>query len=78
MTEFGGYFIINGNERIIRMLILTKRNYPIAFMRPTFINRDKNFTPYACLMRCVREDLSAQSVTLHYLSDGSCTLRLII
>lgn len=29
--EFGGYFIINGNERIVRMLIQTKRNYPIAF-----------------------------------------------
>ena len=29
--EFGGYFIINGNERIVRMLIMNKRNYPIAF-----------------------------------------------
>ncbi len=25
--EFGGYFIINGNERLIRMLIVTRRNY---------------------------------------------------
>jgi len=31
MYEFGGYFIINGNERIIRMLIMNKRNYPVAF-----------------------------------------------
>ena len=31
MHEFGGYFIINGNERIIRMLIMNKRNYPVAF-----------------------------------------------
>ena len=29
--EFGGYFIINGNERIVRMLVMNKRNYPIAF-----------------------------------------------
>lgn len=29
--EFGGYFIINGNERLIRMLIMNKRNYPVAF-----------------------------------------------
>lgn len=29
--EFGGYFIINGNERIVRMLIMNKRNYPVAF-----------------------------------------------
>ena len=46
-AEYGGYFIINGNERIVRMLIMTKRNYPVAFMRPTFINRGKLFSPYA-------------------------------
>ena len=27
VQEFGGYFIINGNERIIRMLVLPRRNY---------------------------------------------------
>ncbi len=47
MAELGGYFIINGNERIVRMLIMTKRNYPVAFYRPTFINRGKLFTPHA-------------------------------
>ena len=31
MAEFGGYFIVNGNERIVRMLVMTKRNYPVAF-----------------------------------------------
>jgi len=77
MTEFGGYFIINGNERLIRMLIMTKRNYPVAFYRPTFINRGRLFTPYAVQMRCVRDDLFSQTLTLHYLSDGNCSIRLI-
>jgi DNA-directed RNA polymerase I subunit RPA2 len=45
--EFGGYFIINGNERILRMLVMTKRNYPIAFQRPTFVNRGRLFSTYA-------------------------------
>lgn len=45
--EFGGYFIINGNERIIRMLIMNKRNYPIAFQRPSLINRGRLFSTYA-------------------------------
>ena len=77
MAEFGGYFIINGNERIVRMLVMTKRNYPVAFQRGTFINRGKFFTPYAVQMRCVRDDLFSQTLTLHYLSDGNCSMRLI-
>ena len=55
--EFGGYFIVNGNERIIRMLIATKRNYPIAIERGSFINRGRLFSKSAVIMRCVREDL---------------------
>lgn len=47
MAELGGYFIVNGNEKIIRMLVMTKRNYPVAFVRPIFVNRGKLFTPYA-------------------------------
>jgi len=35
-TEFGGYFIVNGNEKIVRMLIVQKRNFPIAFKRPGY------------------------------------------
>ena len=77
MHEFGGYFIINGNERIIRMLIMNKRNYPVAFQRGSFMNRGKFFTPYAVQMRCVRDDLFAQTLTLHYLSDGNCSLKFI-
>lgn len=77
MHEFGGYFIINGNERIIRMLIMNKRNYPVAFSRSSFINRGRLFTPHAVQMRCVRDDMHAQTLTLHYLSDGNCTLKFI-
>jgi DNA-directed RNA polymerase I subunit RPA2 len=36
MHEFGGYFVINGNEKIVRMLIVAKRNYPVCFSRPNF------------------------------------------
>lgn len=77
MAEMGGYFIVNGNEKVVRMLIMTKRNYPIAFQRPTFTKRGKFFTPYAVMMRCVRDDFFSQTITLHYLSDGSIQLRFI-
>ena len=75
--EFGGYFIINGNERIVRMLIMPKKNYPIAFQRPTFINRGRLFSTYAVMMRCVRDDLFAQTITVHYLNDGNCCMKFI-
>ena len=75
--EFGGYFIINGNERIVRMLIMNKRNYPIAFQRPTFINRGRLFSTYAVQMRCVRDDMFAQTITVHYLTDGNCMIKFI-
>jgi len=77
MHEFGGYFVINGNEKIIRMLIMNKRNYPVAFQRSSFVNRGRFFTPYTVQMRCVREDMTAQTVSLHYLSDGNCMMKFI-
>jgi len=36
MHEFGGYFVVNGNEKIVRMLIVSKRNYPVCFSRSNF------------------------------------------
>lgn len=76
-NEFGGYFIVNGNEKIVRMLILQKRNYPIAFIRSGYINRGPNYTPFAVQMKCVREDLFSKTITLHYVSDGSVFLRIL-
>ena len=59
MHEWGGYFIVNGNERLIRMIIMNKRNYAVAFERPSFCNRGRFFSPYAVQMRCVRDDMFA-------------------
>ncbi|KAA1466738.1 beta and beta-prime subunits of DNA dependent RNA-polymerase [Dentipellis sp. KUC8613] len=73
--EFGGYFIINGNERLIRYLILPRRNHVIALLRPSFVNRGPSYTPYAVQIRCVRPDQTSVTNTLHYLSNGSAMLR---
>ena len=32
VNDFGGYYIINGNEKLIRMIVLPRRNYPIGFL----------------------------------------------
>jgi len=73
--EFGGYFIVNGNERLIRYLILPRRNQVIALSRPSFTNRGPSYTPSAVQIRCVRPDQTSVTNTLHYLTNGSAVLR---
>lgn len=76
--EAGGYFICNGNERAIRLLIVPRRQHMLALVRPTFKNRGTDFTDRAVQMRCVREDQTSVTVALHYLSSGNCMLRLTL
>ncbi|EIW82264.1 beta and beta-prime subunits of DNA dependent RNA-polymerase [Coniophora puteana RWD-64-598 SS2] len=73
--EFGGYFIINGNERLIRYLILPRRNHVISLIRPSFTNRGPSYTQHAVQIRCVRPDQTSATNTLHYLANGSAMLR---
>ncbi|GAA96456.1 uncharacterized protein L969DRAFT_94546 [Mixia osmundae IAM 14324] len=73
--ELGGYFIINGNEKIIRFLIVPRRNHVIALNRPSFGNRGKLYTAYGVQIRSVRPDQSGLTSTLHYLKNGCLHLR---
>lgn len=74
-NELGGYFILNGIERLIRMIIMPRRNVVTAIIRPSMTSRGPDYTPYATLMRCVREDQTGQTMTLHYLQTGACNVR---
>lgn len=58
--EWGGYFIVGGNERLIRMLIQTRRNYPIALKRSTWKDRGTLFSDIGVQMRCVKQDQTAK------------------
>ena len=73
--EMGGYFIINGNEKLMRMLIMPRRNHVLALTRPSFKKRGGLYTEYGSTIRCVRRDQTAQTVTVHYLSNGTCMFR---
>ncbi|KAI9808915.1 MAG: DNA-directed RNA polymerase I subunit RPA2 [Pycnora praestabilis] len=73
--ELGGYFIVNGNEKLIRMLIVSKRNCPMAIIRPSFMNRGQSYTKYGVSIRSVRPDQTSQTNVLHYLNDGNVTFR---
>jgi DNA-directed RNA polymerase I subunit RPA2 len=73
--ELGGYYIVNGNEKLIRMLIVGKRNYPMAIIRGSFVKRGHSYTKYGIQIRSVRPDQTSQTNVLHYLSDGNVTFR---
>ncbi|KAI3986275.1 hypothetical protein MKX01_028556, partial [Papaver californicum] len=73
-TEMGGYFILNGLERLVRMIIMPKRNFPLNVERNSFREKQDGYTDKAVVIRCVREDMSALTLRLYYLQNGSARL----
>jgi len=45
--EIGGYFIINGLEKVLRLIQVPMRNMPLAIRRPAFKGRGSFFTQCA-------------------------------
>ncbi|XP_056327098.1 DNA-directed RNA polymerase I subunit RPA2 [Danio aesculapii] len=75
--EMGGYFIVNGIEKVIRLLVMPRRNYPIAVSRPKFKSRGQGYTQYAISMRCVKDEHTAINMNLHYLDNGTVMVNFI-
>ncbi|XP_057697376.1 DNA-directed RNA polymerase I subunit RPA2 [Corythoichthys intestinalis] len=75
--EMGGYFIVNGMEKVIRMLVMPRRNYPVAMSRPKWKSRGPGYTQYGISMRCVKEEHTAVNMNLHYLENGTVMLNFI-
>lgn len=73
-SEMGGYFILNGLERVVRLVIMPKRNYPMSMVRNSFRDRREGYSDKAVVIRCVREDQSGVTVKLYYLNNGSARL----
>lgn len=57
--EWGGYFVIKGHEKLVRMLLMTRRNYPVAIKRPGWKQRGALFSEYGISIRCVKNDQTA-------------------
>ncbi|XP_048486475.1 DNA-directed RNA polymerase I subunit RPA2 [Plutella xylostella] len=72
--EWGGYFIIKGHERLARMLLVTRRNYPVAIRRSGWKTRGNLFTDCGVLMRCVKDDQTSTNNVLHFLQNGGCKI----
>ncbi|XP_047526041.1 DNA-directed RNA polymerase I subunit RPA2 [Pieris napi] len=72
--EWGGYFIVKGHERLARMLLVTRRNYPVAIKRSGWKGRGNLFTEFGVLVRSVKADQTATNNVLHFLQNGTCKL----
>ena len=77
-NECGGYFILNGIERVIRLLQVPRRNMATAIERGSFKNRGPTYSDRGVTMRCVRPDQSSVTMTLHYLNNGGATLKFVM
>eukprot|EP00092_Neocalanus_flemingeri_P024162 GFUD01026209.1.p1 GENE.GFUD01026209.1~~GFUD01026209.1.p1 ORF type:complete len:1157 (+),score=299.03 GFUD01026209.1:56-3526(+) len=69
--EWGGYFVVGGHERILRMLQTTRRNYPVAMKRGSWKNRGKNFSDMGVLLECGKKDLTTTKNVLHFVTTGN-------
>lgn len=74
--EVGGYFIVNGNEKVVRLLAAQRAHMPFAVERGTLTKSGPMFTQYGCLMRSLRSDLTGSSLQLLYLTDGTMMVRV--
>ena len=78
-NEFGGYFLVNGIERCVRLLQIPRRNHPMAIQRSNYRNRGPTYTDLGVAIRCVRHcnDQSSITNTLHYLTTGGASLKFL-
>jgi DNA-directed RNA polymerase I subunit RPA2 len=73
--ESGGYFIVNGNEKVIRLLIAPKRHIPLLLDRSSLLKCGPMYTRFGIFMRSVRDDGTGSSFQLLYLTDGTVMVR---
>ncbi|GAB1603047.1 DNA-directed RNA polymerase I subunit RPA2 isoform X1 [Argonauta hians] len=70
--EAGGYFIVNGIEKVMRLIVETRKNFPVCIKQQSLKKGGDLFTEFALKIRCQDPCGFSKELTLHYLSNG-CT-----
>lgn len=73
--ELGGYFIVNGIEKLVRFLIIQKRNFVFAHSKGSYLKKGRNLTEHAVSVRSVGNDEIASLMHIHYAQDGNVYFR---
>ncbi|KAM0672573.1 subunit B of DNA-directed RNA polymerase [Ordospora colligata] len=71
--EIGGYFIVNGVDRLVRFNTLQKRNYAFAYIRTP---KENYMTKHMISIRCVGSDEIGQMNMLHYCMNGNVIMKI--
>lgn len=74
--ELGGYFILNGSEKALRMIVVPRANSVISVKRDANKNRGPQYTAFSVSIRCMRDDLSTTTMHMHYLRNGGANVRI--
>jgi len=76
--ELGGYFICNGLEKLVRMVIVPRRHHALAVRRAPNAARGVGFTDASISMRCGRPDMSTATLHMHALTSGAVMVRMLV
>lgn len=74
--EMGGYFIISGNERVLRLVVQPRRNTALVYESSAYARSGPLYTRFVVKMRSVRPDNTGIKQSIHLMTDGCCTLRV--
>lgn len=74
-SECGGYFIINGYDKLLRFHIGYKRNSIFVTKKKS---KDPAYTEYGCMIRSVGPDEIGQKNELKYCTDGNVHVKLFL
>lgn len=76
--EVGGTFIINGGEKVVRLVVVPRSNHPISAKRDKNAARGPFFSDLSLSYRSLRKDLSTFTLHFHLLRSGAVRLRLTL
>lgn len=73
--EPGGYFIVDGHDKLIRFHVLQKRNFLFAIKKKS---KDNSYTDYSISIRCVSDEQIGQKNEIKYCADGNIHFKVYI
>ncbi|CDF33913.1 RNA Polymerase IV Small Subunit [Chondrus crispus] len=76
--EVGGYFVINGSEKVMRLVVVPRSNHAVSARRDKNSGRGPLFTDLSLSYRSMRRDLSTFTLHFHLLRSGTVRIRVTI